>query len=103
MSTDAASALELLQKAAQLIAADPNALQSAPDVRSDIVKTASQLVAVTQNPMEHFMGFLTNLAQVTVIRLFIKWGVFENIPSEGSISFQKLSEIVGADLGLLSK
>jgi hypothetical protein len=43
------------------------------------------------------------MAELCATRCFMKWGVFDMIPSTGSISYKDLAEKIGAEESLISK
>lgn len=73
------------------------------DHRITISATAQDILQTTQQPLEHLMGALVLIVQFTALRLFVKWKVFENIPTQGPISYEELAGKVGADEALISE
>lgn len=94
--------IEQLGQTAKAIQNDPSYFQSSPEQRLKLLKATQELYKTTQEPMEAYMEFLIGMAQVTVIRLFIKWKIFEVIAAEGPISYASVAEKAEADLTLIS-
>jgi hypothetical protein len=42
------------------------------------------------------------MAELGATRCFMKWGVFDLIPAEGSISYKELADKLGAEESLIS-
>lgn len=103
MASELDSLIDQLGQTAKAIQNDPGYFQSSPEQRLKLLKATQELYKTTQDPMESYMEFLISMARVTVIRLFIKWKVFEIIATEGTISFASLAEKVNADVTLISK
>ncbi|KJZ70336.1 hypothetical protein HIM_10265 [Hirsutella minnesotensis 3608] len=57
----------------------------------------------TRQPTDVVLDLLPHLAELTVVRLFIKWKVFENIPTDGEISFKDLASKLGAETNLITR
>jgi hypothetical protein len=43
------------------------------------------------------------MAEIAATRAWMKWGVFDHIPSTGSISYKALADKIGAEEGLISE
>lgn len=102
MASQLDSLIEQLGQTTKAIQDDPAFFQSLPEQRLKLLKATQELYKTTQQAMEACMEFLIGMAQVTVIRLFIKWKVFEAIADHGPISFSSLAEKAGADVTLIS-
>jgi hypothetical protein len=61
------------------------------------------VVELVHGPRDDIMDIMTGFCQIAVIRLFIKWKVFEKIPATGTISYKELAAAVGADVSLISE
>lgn len=73
--------------------------------RMALIQAATALVDFVARPEDKLMVWLPVLAHLTAIRLFIKWGAFEKIPTaEGaSTTFRELAAEVEGDQALISK
>jgi len=69
--------------------------------RTKIIKAAKEVVDVAKEQQEQFVDLYMVLVPLTVIRIFIKWKVFENIPVSGTISYSDLAAKVDADRSLI--
>ena len=69
--------------------------------RSKIIKAAKEVIDVGKQQKEQFVDLYMVLVPLTVIRIFIKWKVFENIPESDTISYGTLAAKVGADRSLI--
>ena len=73
------------------------------DDRSRLSETAHGILRATQQPGDQLVDSFIGVVQLTAVRLFIKWNVFEKIPEQGSISYEELAAKVGAHTSLISK
>ncbi|KAK3903749.1 S-adenosyl-L-methionine-dependent methyltransferase [Staphylotrichum tortipilum] len=73
--------------------------------RQHLLRLATDLIDYVARPEDKLMVWLPVLAHLTAIRLFIKWGAFEKIPTaEGtSTSFRELAAELKADRALIAR
>lgn len=90
--------LSQIQKA---IESDPTSVGAFASDRDALVDAAQAVVAASKGPVDAIMDTMVMTAQMTAMRLFISWKVFEAIPSQGSISFEELGVKVKGDPALL--
>jgi hypothetical protein len=102
MASQLDSLIEQLGKTTKAIQDDPAFFRGSPEQRLKLLQATQELYKTTQEAMEAYMEFLVGMAQATVIRLFIKWKVFEAVSAHGPISFSSLAEKAGADVTLIS-
>lgn len=81
---------------------------SGPDVddkgqRQKIIEAASKILAAAKDPSDQGMDAIGQLTLIAANRIFWEWGVFDEIPLEGSISYSELAEKVNSDVSLLSE
>ncbi|KAI5777265.1 O-methyltransferase [Geopyxis carbonaria] len=82
------------------IAADPSDANEL--VARRLVADASRnITAVTKDAEEGWIDWSLKMAEMPVLRMFIKWGVFDTIPAEGSITIKDLAAAVKVDEPLL--
>lgn len=90
-----------LSNSAKSIREGSVSLDTDGEERSKIIKAAKEVIDVGKQPKEQFYDFYMVLVPLTVIRTFIKWKVFENIPVSDTISYGDLAAKVGADRSLI--
>lgn len=73
------------------------------DHRVTTSAVAQDILKTMQSPIEHLMGSLIMMVQLAAMRLFVKWKVFETMPTQGPISYKSLASKVGADEALIRK
>ncbi|KAL1880550.1 hypothetical protein VTK73DRAFT_5563 [Phialemonium thermophilum] len=82
------------------------------DLRSDdpskaqlegIVEIAQRIVSAARDPADQGLEVFRQISLITANRLFWEWGVFDEIPREGSISYRDLAARVAADVNVLSR
>ncbi len=78
-------------------------LASNPGARITILKTLGKISSTIRQPQDEIMELFPQIAQMPVIRLFIKWKVFQMIPTEGSISYGEIASKLDADVNLISR
>lgn len=73
--------------------------------RMDLIKAGTDLIDAASLPKDRLLLWLPQFAHITAVRLFIKWKVFEKIPTEdgAAISYTELAAKLGADVSLISK
>lgn len=71
--------------------------------RQKIIEAASKILAVAKDPSDQGMDAIGQLTLIAANRIFWEWGVFDEIPLEGSISYSELADKVNADVSLLSE
>lgn len=69
--------------------------------RAKVVAAAQAIVDAAQPPQPAWMNQSSACAELVALRLFIEWGAFEAMPSEGSISFQDLADKISADMQIV--
>ncbi|KAK3329856.1 S-adenosyl-L-methionine-dependent methyltransferase [Apodospora peruviana] len=71
--------------------------------RGKVIKAARGVIDAIKQPADEFIEWLTVLGPMTALRLFLKWKVFENIPTADNtnISYQELADKVGGDVQLI--
>ena len=79
-----------------------------PDVddkgqRQKIIEAAEKIISVAKDPSDQGMDAMGQLTLIAANRIFWEWGVFDEIPLEGSISYSDLAGKVDADVSVLSK
>ncbi|KZF23410.1 S-adenosyl-L-methionine-dependent methyltransferase [Xylona heveae TC161] len=82
------------------------AYQSAPgepdqNVRRQISITARQIASLTEDPMQDALRLSSEMVLMVALRSLMTIGVFENMPSEGSIAPAELAYRTGAEEALL--
>lgn len=108
-SGQSASALaNKMDALAQKLISSANAIRSTQSQtpaqdHSGIIESADDLLQDLKEPMDHIMGLMVSLSKFCAMRLFIKWGLFDKIPSEGAISYEELASGIGADTALICK
>ncbi|KAL0941938.1 o-methyltransferase [Colletotrichum truncatum] len=68
-----------------------------------IEELAEKILWATRPVLPDPMLRMYNYVEIVVLRLFIDWEVFENIPLEGTISYAQLAKKVDADESLLRR
>ena len=68
-----------------------------------IVNAAQKILSIAKDPSDLGMEVFSQLTVMTANRIFWEWGVFDEIPREGSISYRELAAKVDAELSLLSE
>jgi hypothetical protein len=68
-----------------------------------IVNAAQKILSVAKDPSGLGMEAFSQLTVITANRIFWEWGVFDEIPREGSISYRELAAKVDAELSLISE
>jgi hypothetical protein len=76
---------------------------ASPEQHAGLVESLKRVVELVHGPRDDIMDIMTGFCQIAVIRLFIKWKVFEKIPAAGIISYKELAAAVGADVSLISE
>lgn len=64
---------------------------------------AEKILYATRPYGNDAMNRIYPYVEIVTIRLFMDWGVFENIPDEGTIPYAQLAKRVDADEAILSK
>lgn len=72
-----------------------------PDNRHSVIQAAQAIVHAAQDPQGLYVHFAVNKCEMIVMRLFLKWEAFQEIPLQGSISFADLASKIDADTGLV--
>lgn len=82
-------------------------LRQSPDVpeeqRTEIIASAEAISNELKQPMDQLFGTMIGLTTFCSIRLFLKWKLFEKIPTTGSVSYEELAEGIGAETALICK
>lgn len=97
-----------LQTATNQLTAAVDEFMSGPDVddkgkRQKIIEAATKILAVAKDPSDQGMDAIGQLTLIAANRIFWEWGVFDEIPAEGTISYSELAEKVNADVSVLSE
>ena len=73
--------------------------------RADLAMAAEDLINTVCEPRERDQRIFNQVAHYTAIRLFVKWKVFEKLPTEPgtAISYAALAAKVGADEALIGE
>ncbi|KFH40298.1 Demethylsterigmatocystin 6-O-methyltransferase-like protein [Hapsidospora chrysogenum ATCC 11550] len=103
MASQLDSLIEQLGQTTKAIQHDPAFFQDLPEQRLKLLKATQELYKTTQEAIEAYTEFLIGMAQAKVIRLFIKWKVFEAVAAHGPISISSLAEKAGADVTLITR
>jgi hypothetical protein len=80
-----------------------SALSSNHGSRASVISAAQAIIHAAQGPQDLYVHFVVNKCEIIVMRLFLKWEVFQEIPSQGSISFADLAAKIDADVGLVGR
>ncbi|KAK3393405.1 S-adenosyl-L-methionine-dependent methyltransferase [Podospora didyma] len=80
-------------------------LQGNEAERTKLTKAAKDVIGALELPHDTMMSWVPALTQITAVRLFNKWKVFESIPLEpgATISYKDLAAKVGADVLLITR
>lgn len=68
-----------------------------------IIAAAAAIARASKNPFEQLMESMANMMSITILRVFVQWGVFAKIPADGMISYEELAEAVNADVNILGE
>lgn len=90
-----------LTETAQSVRDSPDGVS--PSHRLQLSNASHSILRSVQQPGEQLMEAMVTVVQITVMRLFIKWKVFETIPLQGNISYVELAAKAGADTSLISE
>ncbi|KAI1399380.1 S-adenosyl-L-methionine-dependent methyltransferase [Hypoxylon fuscum] len=71
--------------------------------RRTATRTARKLLDELIHPEEAAAEQLITLSEWACIRMYMEWKFFDKIPLEGSISYQKLANSIGAEEALVSR
>ncbi|GAB1312713.1 hypothetical protein MFIFM68171_02923 [Madurella fahalii] len=71
--------------------------------RESVISAAKAIIHAAQDAQELYVHFAVNKCEIIVMRLFLKWEVFQGIPLQGSISFSELAAKIGAEVGLIAR
>ncbi|KAH8909384.1 S-adenosyl-L-methionine-dependent methyltransferase [Coniochaeta sp. PMI_546] len=92
-----------LVEATEVLGSTTNGTGKSTDPRSYIRRTARQIISLTEAPDELWSHLTVNLAEIHAVRLLLKWGAFDQIPLEGSISFSELASKLDAEVILTAR
>ncbi|KAK1763876.1 hypothetical protein QBC33DRAFT_212787 [Phialemonium atrogriseum] len=94
-----------LHATAQDLRSGSISLETDANQRMGMIKAGAELVDAVSKPWDKILNWIPQFAQAAAVRLFIKWGVFQNIPTGNgeSISYEDLAAKVGAEVSLISK
>ncbi len=81
---------------------DPQSLGYA-DAKNEIAEVARAIHNLTGGPIGLRADRAPVLFSLLSIRLFMDWGVFDHIPLNASISYEKLASLAEADVDIISK
>ncbi len=68
-----------------------------------IAHAAQKIHEAAKDPANAGMEGICQISLITANRILWEWGVFDEIPLEGSISYSELATKVDADVSLLSE
>lgn len=71
--------------------------------RESVIGAAQAIVHATQSAQDLYVHFAVNKCEIIVMRLFLKWEAFQEIPLQESISFSELAGKIGAEVELVGK
>jgi len=95
---------ELRQLATSLLTQVEQYAGQSKQAHADIVRTAQEIMKkVGRNPEEQMLEDSIKAAEMVSKNLFSLWGAFEAIPTQGSISLDKLATNLKCYVKLLSK
>ncbi|CAM1510019.1 Fc.00g003540.m01.CDS01 [Cosmosporella sp. VM-42] len=97
-----------LQAATDSLTAAVGEFTAGPDVddkgqRQKIIEAAEKIISVAKDPSDQGMDAIGQLTLIAANRIFWEWGVFDEIPPEGSISYSDLAGKVNADVSVLTR
>lgn len=97
-----------MEELAQRLISSANTIRAKPTQTttqdySGIIESADSLLGDLKEPIDRIMDMMVTLGKFCSMRLFIKWGLFDKIPSKGAISYEELASGIGADTGLICK
>lgn len=100
-----AGAADTLTWAVQDFLAEPeqNGTIGDKSQRRNIIEAAYRIIETVKDPADQWLDITNQVSLFTANRLFWEWGVFDEIPSEGSISYKELSEKVKVEESLLCR
>ncbi|KAL2153412.1 hypothetical protein VTH82DRAFT_4567 [Thermothelomyces myriococcoides] len=96
---------EKLSKAAQDLRSGNLSLETDAVQRASLLKASAELREAVSLPRDRALAWLSPLAHITAVRLFIKWKAFEKIPVEegATISYADLARELNADVSLITR
>ena len=71
--------------------------------RRKVIDAAQRILDSVMGPQERWLRMCQQTATYTASHLFYEWGVFEAIPTQGSISYQEVAAKTDTEEALLSK
>ncbi|POS73478.1 O-methyltransferase [Diaporthe helianthi] len=71
--------------------------------RQQIIEAAQKVLNVVKGPDDVWVDINMDIARIAACQLLYKWGAFEAIPVEGSISYQDLADATEAEEALLRR
>ncbi|RDL32697.1 S-adenosyl-L-methionine-dependent methyltransferase [Venustampulla echinocandica] len=77
--------------------------KATPEQHAVLIEALKSTVELVNEPRDDISDVMTAFAQGTIIRLFIKWQVFANIPLDGAIPYKDLAVKVAGDVALISE
>ncbi|XP_044719877.1 o-methyltransferase domain-containing protein [Hirsutella rhossiliensis] len=103
MAAKLESLIQQLAETTESIRNNPASFHASTNQHARLADALQVLRAETRQPTDVVLDLLPHLAELTVLRLFIKWKVFENIPADGEISFRDLASKLGAETNLITR
>ncbi|KAK2592521.1 hypothetical protein QQS21_009796 [Conoideocrella luteorostrata] len=98
-----------MEALAKQLAATAKTLRANPDSpifhqdSAKVIESAEELVRDMKQPLARLLDDAAVMTQFGALRLFIKWKIFEKIPSEGSVSYKELADGLKADTALIAR
>ncbi|CAG9949974.1 unnamed protein product [Clonostachys rosea f. rosea IK726] len=96
----------LTQQLAELSAelqGNPEHFKAYNDELTNLAQASAKLLGSIQSPSMYINSMITQMAHFTALRLFIEWGVFDAIPSQGFVSPEDLAKKVKVDVQLITR
>uniref|UniRef100_A0A8H7NEE4 O-methyltransferase domain-containing protein n=1 Tax=Bionectria ochroleuca TaxID=29856 RepID=A0A8H7NEE4_BIOOC len=96
----------LTQQLAELSAelqGNPEHFKAYNDELTNLAQASAKLLGSIQSPSIYINSMITQMAHFTALRLFIEWGVFDAIPSQGFVSPEDLAKKVKVDVQLITR
>lgn len=94
-----------METVARQLLSSADTLRVNPTAKQDhagIIESTYSLLSELKDPLDNVMDQMVHLSKFAAMRLFIKWGLFDKIPTNGTISYQELASGIGAKTGLIS-
>ncbi|KAH0594960.1 hypothetical protein MHUMG1_07258 [Metarhizium humberi] len=95
-----------MEAVARQLLSSADTLRVNPTAKQDhagIIESTYSLLAELKDPLDNVVDQMVHLSKFAAMRLFIKWGLFDKIPTNGTISYQELASGIGAKTGLIAR